>query len=432
MPQASHNLDAEKSVLGAILLNNRLFYECGGLRPEYFSLEAHRKIFSKMTELDSSGRPIDTVILGDALEGQVTIAALSELIDGVPERPSIAEYVNIVCDSAKRRHLALSCEGVIAKSQDSTEETNAILDAHEDVILRLRAAGTAKKAVHVREVIPTVLNEISAQRSHPGRLIGMSTGIDSIDYTTTGIRPGEYWVIGAAPSRGKTVLACQFIAVNAREAVPCIAFSYEMTKEQFVKRMLPAYSGIPAQRVRDFRYGTEEQERQLGEAAAEIAGWPFWVCDPEGMSVQELVAVAKLHIRRHGVKLAIVDYLQIIDGPGDVRTRVGAVSNALRALAKTEKIAVVALSQLRRPATEDERPTMFHLKETGDIEAHANTIVLIYRPKGEQMEWSGLDEIIIAKQREGLVGSENVVLDPKSLWFRPREFGVVNEEQGKH
>lgn len=422
----NNKLEAERAVLAAILLDNKLIQECGYLRPEYFSLDAHQRVFSKMQELNGAGKAIDPVTLGDAvskIEGGSAI--ISDLLDGAVERPSIGSYVDIVSDAAKRRFLAQSCRTLVEKLEDGSNETGSLIDRQEEVLLRLRSSGAQRKANHVKDVIPTILNEMSAQRRHSDRLIGLSTGLDAIDYMTTGIRDGEYWVIGASPSRGKTVLGAQIVAANAGRGIPSLAFTYEMTKEQFVKRMLPAYSGIPALRIKDFRYATAEQEKQVEQSAAEMGNWPFWVCDPEGMTAQELASVAKLHIRRHGVKLIVVDYLQIIDGTGDIRERVGMVSNTLRSLAKSEKVAVVALSQLRRPMNESDRPTMFHLKETGDIEAHAHTILLIYRPKGEQSEWTGEDEIIVAKQREGLVGSEAVTLNDKSLWFCPREVRPV-------
>ena len=414
-------LDAERTILGSILLDQRRLYDCAALRPEYFGLQAHQQIFAAMLALNDKGRQIDTVTLTDALGDKADAMILSDLLNGTVERPNVKGWAEIVRDAAQRRYLSNSCQSVIAKLQDPANDTDGLIDEQESLLLRLRAAGTVQTARHVKEVMPTVLNEMVRQWKHKGELVGLTTGIETLDYTTTGIRPGEYWVIGAAPSRGKTVFGAQIVASNACQGVPSLVFSYEMSKEQFVKRLIPNHSGIPAEKVRDFRNARETQIKEAGEAGAQIAQWPFWVCDPEGMTAHELCAVAKLHIRRHGIKLIVVDYLQIIDGEErEIRTRVGAVSNTLRSLAKTEQVSVVALSQLRRPQDENERPTMFHLKESGDIEAHAHTICLIYRPKDEQGRWSGCDEIIVAKQREGLVGSEPVLLDAHRLWFAPR------------
>lgn len=305
--------DAERSILGAVLLDNRMFYDCAGLRSEYFGLDAHRRIFSAMETLDDSGRPIDAVTLQDALTADRALDAVggmayvSDLIDGVPDRPSIKFYVEIVRDAAKRRALSTSCQSMIAKLDDPANDTDVLLDAQESLLLRLRAAGTVQTARHVKEVVPTVLNEMVRQWKHKGELVGLTTGIETLDYNTTGIRPGEYWVIGAAPSRGKTVFGAQIVTSNAGQGVPSLVFSYEMSKEQFVKRLIPNHSSIPAERVRDFRYASEGQIKEASEAGAQIAQWPFWVCDPEGMTAPELCAIAKLHIRRHGVRLVVVD-----------------------------------------------------------------------------------------------------------------------------
>ncbi len=421
---ANATLDAERTILGAILLDNSLLHDCVELRADYFGLGAHRQIFSAMQALDSDGKPIDTVTLANQLNGEFERVgghgALSELINNSIERPNIRPWVEIVRDAAKRRALMRTCESVVKQLDDPTQDTDTLIDCTEATLLNLRAAGSAGKTSHVKEVIVTVLNEMISQQHRADEVMGLSTGIDTIDFTTTGIRPGEYWVIGGAPSRGKTVLGAQVIATNASAGVPSLVFSAEMTQEQFVKRLFPKYSGVSASRVRDFRNATEAQATMAQQAAATIAQWPLYVCDPEGMTAAQICAIAKLHVRRHGIKLVLVDYLQIVEGQEkDIRIRVGAVSNALRSLAKTENICVVALSQLRRPTNENDRPTMFHLKESGDVEAHAHTVLLIHRPKDEQGRWSRSDEIIVAKQREGLVGVEPVSLDEKRLWFVP-------------
>jgi replicative DNA helicase len=194
-----------------------------------------------------------------------------------------------------------------------------------------------------------------------------------------------------------------------------------MTKEQFARRFLPFQADISATLVRDFRDASEDDSQRVLQAAETMLPWPLWVHDPDGMEGSELTTMARALIRNHKIQLVIVDYLQVIQGDGnDLRARVSAVSNRLRSLAKTEQVAVLALSQLRRPDSEDTRPTMFHLKESGDIEAHAHTVILLYRPKDEDGQWTGEDEIIIGKQREGLVGRTGVVLDQRRLIFRPR------------
>src|SRR5271166_3894012 len=355
--------------------------------------------------------------LADKFESVGGYEALNDLLNGSMERPNVSSWVDIIRDAARRRHLATVCQDLLNQIDEPATNTNELLDRAESHILTLRASGTAGKVSHVKTVVPTVLNELCAQMKHKNELVGLRVGIGTIDYATTGIRPGEYWVDGGAPSRGKTILGNQIGVTSARAGVPVLIFSCEMTKEQLVKRMVPIVSGVAAAKVRDFRNGGAADYEAIQKATNEILTWPMWVCDPDGMSAEEMCAIAKLHIRRHGVRLVVVDYLQIVNAEGkDLRAKVGYASNALRSLAKTERIGVVALSQLRRLVNEADRPTMFALKESGDIEAHAHTILLLHRPKDDQGQWSGTDEVIIAKQREGLVGTELVLLDSRMLW----------------
>lgn len=416
------NEHAERTLLGSLLLDNRLMIECLFLRPEWFGLETNRRIFRAMKHLDTEGNPIDVVTLSATMGDSYDAEIVSGLLDGSIERPSVKVWADIIADNAMRRTLKQRCANLVEQLDNSDIDTTEILDSLETTVLRLRAAGVGDKSSSAKEVVATVLNQLFAQKNRQGYMPGFTTGVDGLDMLTTGIREGEYWVVGAAPSRGKTVLGTQIAALNSQKGVPTLVFSYEMTKEQLIKRMLPNYSMVPSHTIRDFRYANEEQMRFVQSAGEEIIKWPLWIVDPEGMAAGEMAAISRLHVRRNGVRLIIVDYLQIVEGRGlNRRDKIGSVSDILRSLAKTENVAVVALSQLRRPASEDERPTMFHLKETGDIEAHAHCILLLYRPKDDQGRWTAKDEILIAKQREGLVGTECVVLDERRLWFVSRD-----------
>ena len=231
--------------------------------------------------------------------------------------------MDIIRDAAKRRHLAIVCQDLLNQLDEHATNTDELLDQAESHILTLQASGTAGKVSHVKTVVPTVLNELCAQMKHKNELVGLRVGIDTIDYATTGIRPGEYWVVGGAPSRGKTILGNQIGVTGARAGVPVLIFSYEMTKEQLVKRMVPIVSGVPAAKVRDFRNGGAADYEAIQKATNEILTWPMWVSDPDGMSAEEMCAIAKLHSRRHGVRLVVVDYLQIVNAEGkDLRAKV--------------------------------------------------------------------------------------------------------------
>jgi replicative DNA helicase len=420
--------EAERVVLGSILLNNQLFYDCTGLQPHYFGLEAHRRIFARTQELDAAGKPIDETILGAALVEHhelETVGGESYLYDltcGVCARPSIKEHVEIIRDAAKRRALQNSCTAIAERLSDWSNKTADCITEQEDLLLKLRALDGLHKVSKIKDVVVDVLNEMARQRKHKNELLGYSTGLPEIDAITTGIRDGEYWVVGGAPSRGKTILGTQITAVNASAGVPTLVFSIEMSKQQFVKRMIPRYCKMPAWKVRDFREASTEDYDRVQATGDVIAQWPVYIVDPEGMTASEISAIARLYIRRHKVKLIVVDYLQIINGPErEIRHRVANASNVLRGVAKSEGVAMVVLSQLRRPENESDLPNEFMLRESGDIEAHAQTLLLIHRPKDDQRRWTGEDLVIVAKQREGLVGANPVLMDPDQLWFVPRD-----------
>lgn len=420
------NLDAERAVLGTILLNNETFYQATSLLPQTFSLSGNQLVWAAMLDLHAEGRPIDMVTLADRMarndeiEKAGGVAYLSSLIDGVPERASIDSYVEIVRDRARRRWLSEQCDAVKERLCDDSRNTAEALELMEEAALRVRADAGVRSSHHVKEIVPEVLNELERIRQHQG-LIGFTTGVPGLDNATTGIRPDEYWVIGARPSRGKTVLGVQIVASNAELGVPVLMFSFEMMRRAIVRRLIPKYSGISAWKVRDPRYCSQSEMLAIEESAARMAQWPLWVVDPDGMKASDVVAAAKFHIHRNGVRLIVLDYLQILRGlQKELKERVAACSNALRAIPKTEGVPVVALSQLRRLGDENALPTMADLKESGDIEAHAHTILLLYR-KMQGTEWTGEDQIIIGKQREGLVGHEDVTLHSDRLWFVSRE-----------
>jgi replicative DNA helicase len=425
--------DVERSILGGILLDNQHFYELQPeLKSEYFGSDGHRRIYAAMHRMAAAGTSVDIVTLAAELERRKEIEAvggiayISSLIDGVPERPSLVHYVQIVKDRYRRRSLSVICDSAIGLANDITTPTDETLAKLERSLLRLRGTEAEQSVSSIRDIVPEVLNEMEAIRSMCGRTIGLTTGLESLDIDTTGIREDEYWVIGAMPSRGKTVLGVQMAAANAKKGIPVLFFSHEMTRRQLVRRMLPSESGISADKVRDSRLASKEEYQRIQESAANLAQWPMWVVDPDSLTAEELVAIAKLHIRRHGVRLIIVDYLQLVKAPGkEIKDQVTAVSNALRSIPKNERVPMVALSQLRRPTDgkENSRPSMVQLRETGYIEAHAHVILLLYRPK-KVNRWTGADEIIIARQREGLVGYEPVFLHGGKLQFVERDASV--------
>lgn len=420
---------SEQVILGNILLWNskyegRLIEQCQALRPDYFIVDFHRNVFRAMQKLYAKAVPIDEVSLIDTLGDQEchdNMWAFDAMTEGMVERKDLSYHINLIREGYRQRHAALVCDDIASQITRGETNNSEVASRLEATLERLTDSNDLEVSHHFGEIVSTVVAQKLALRDSGRGLVGYTTSLDEIDEATTGIRLGEYWVIGGAPSRGKTVFASQIVAANAENGIGCLVFSFEMSKEQFVERLIPYYSGVDARTVRDCRCATDEEMAAIEKAANRIGELPVIVVDADSLSPERITAISKLHIRNHGVKLIVVDYLQIIHGTGDTRREeVSSISNSLRSLAKQESVAVVGLSQLRRPTNEQDRPSMFELKESGDVEAHAHCILLLYRPKDESQKWIGDDEVIIAKQREGLVGTERVVLDQRKLRFIPR------------
>ncbi len=266
------------------------------------------------------------------------------------------------------------------------------------------------------------LDRATVERQSSADLEGLSTGLQELDFMTTGIRAGELWVTGALPGRGKTAFATQVAVTNVTQGHPVLFFSLEMSKHELIRRIVAMGSRVGATSVRRLRGISPEKWETVKEYAAEISKWPLYIDDSPSLTPAQLCAKARAAIRRHKIELMVVDYLQLMTGQGkELRERVGFSANALRVLAKSTGVPILLLSQLRRPAGLNDRPSMLELRESGEIEAHANTVLLLYQPIGDDDQPLGQDEIIVGKQRNGPLTSIPVVFDKFSLKFMARD-----------
>ena len=418
------DITAERSILGSILLNPELLSEAQDcLIDADFSLEAHRRIFSCMSEAD----PLDAVTLADVLRkhGEMDsiggMSYISDLLDSATDRPSIKGHAKIVRQKSLLREILSTCRDGALMSKE--QEPEKVLDMLQERIYTMRSRSINKAViVHVRDFAMSVIDSLWRLRTNPSEVCGMSTGIGLLDGATTGIRTGELWIVGALPGRGKTSFGLQVASTNASKGVPTLVFSFEMAKEPAFERLLCGNSSVAASRIRNPKWMSQEDFREVHETAGKIAGWPLYFDDSSQLTTSEMVARAKMYVRQHGVKLIIADYLRLIKAPGrELREQVGNAADCLRRIAKDENVAVIGLSQLSRPQNINDRPTMLSLKESGDIEAHAHVCLLLYQPVNEETgEPTGEDEIIIGKQRHGVLGSERVTFLKSSLTFAER------------
>jgi replicative DNA helicase len=441
--EALTHVDAERTVLGCLLLDPECLYRVLPLvKAQDFCLDTHRRIYHVIAELAEAGKPVDDMTVTDALiaKGQLEVvggvgylAALSDNVTSEMARTANVEhYAELILDKSRRRQARGLGQCLVNATDDLSVSTSECIERVQESLLEIEAASVKAPARHVREFMPDVLRELEIQSQNQG-LAGMSTGIPSLDHATGGIRVGELWTIGALPGKGKTALGIQILLASGDAGTPTYAFSLEMQVLEIGKRFLAAKSSLPAMQIRNPRAINKERWIELIRSTDAIIECPIYVDDRPSLKVQELVASARLYIRRHGVKLIVVDYLRLVDAPGrDLRERVGYVANALRQLAKSERVGVVLLSQLRRPEGGiNARPTMLDLKESGDIEAHSHVVLLPYLPVGDDGRPVPEDELlIIGKNRNGGVGSLPVYFDERRLQFFDRTDCSKNAQQG--
>ena len=419
--------DVERSILGAILMDNATYNQAAEhLQPGDFSLDSHRRVLGRMSEMKSADTPIDLVTLTEELERHHELEAVggvgyvAGLIDGLPDRPNIAHYVQIVKEKSRLRGLIHAAQAAIARAVDC-DKASDIAGALLETVLNVEAQSQMSHAISPRDFMPEVLSELEAQ-AQSGGLVGLPFGLDSLDVLTGGSRRGELVVIGGLPGACKTALACQMVEANAKAGNPVGVFSLEMSRWDIGKRFLSGVTAVSAQKIRNPQFISKDEWSSLAQGAAEIADWPVWFDDSGTITIPEMLARARLFISRMKAKLIVVDYLQLVRADAkEIRERVGKVADALRQLAKAERIPVVLLSQLRRPQNVNDAPTMCDLKESGDIEAHAHVVLLLHTPTGDDGRPTGLDTIIVGKNRNGSRGPLPVMFHQHKLRFYPRE-----------
>jgi replicative DNA helicase len=432
------NIDAEKTILGAILLDNDAFFDdcCEDIREDDFSLDSHRRIYLRMSEimygLVEGAHNVDIVTLAAELERHKErdtiggVAYLASLTEGLPRRPVIAEYVRIVKDKSKLRRIMLVCSAAIARAADQGETALKIQAALEEQLIEV-SADQKMDAVKASAVVGTIEAAILAKRNQnlEKTALDMTWGIEDLDKKTKGIYGGELTILAADSGSGKTQAMMQMVLANALEGIPVGIFSCEMPKEKLLQRLYPLMSDIlTADHMRDPRLmNIHTHVPELKRISAEIAKLPIWIDDTSPLSIQKLRARAKMMRRRHGVRIIAVDYLQLLENPGKVgpeETR--GVVFGLRDLAKGEpNCAVIALSQFSKEQgfVKKRRRTKGDLYGGSAIHHAAQNIVIITMEDSEKRDpGDDLDvEIMVDKSREGTRGRVTCVYNRKKLKF---------------
>jgi replicative DNA helicase len=433
------SLDAEKTILGAILLDNFSYNEAAEhLRPDDFFLDGHRRIFQRMIDLSESGRPIDIVTLPEELGRHKELQAvggvtyLSSLTDGLPRRPSIEQYVKIVKDKALLRGLIYAANTAIAAAIEQSEPAEDVLDAAESAIFALAENRVRDGFRGITEIVKESFGTIDALYERGQAITGLATHYTRLDGLTSGLQPSDLIIIAARPSMGKTALAMN-IAENAAVLDKKVVgvFSLEMSRESLLLRLLCSQAKIDSHKLRTGFLARSDHEA-LVHALGRLAESPIFIDDTPGISLHEMRAKARRLKQSQGkLDLLVVDYLQLMaavpTGGGkryENRTQeVSAISRGLKALAKELRVPVLALSQLSRAPESrggDHRPQLSDLRESGSIEQDADVVAFIFREevyKKDDPDLEGMAEIIIAKQRNGPTDTVKLAFIKKSTRF---------------
>jgi replicative DNA helicase len=421
-----NNLEAERSILGAILLDNHaLNAAIEKIRSEDFFLSQHRQIFERMIQLGEKQQAIDVVTLMEdlsrrgELEAAGGIAYLSQLADGLPRVTNVEHYARIVKEKAVLRSLIFSASAIQEQALAAGDDADVILDRAESVIFQLAEDRVKVGLIGVKELVRDNYARLEKIFSEGRRITGLTTGYPGLDNETAGLQPSELIILAARPSMGKTALALNIsenVALRLRE--PVAVFSLEMSKESLLLRLLASEARVDAHKFRTGHMGRDDWGKVTG-ALTNLADAPLWIDDSASSTVMEIGAKARRLKRDRGLSLLVVDYLQLVvpthTGRGSNRQEeVSSISRGLKGLAKELKVPVLVLSQLTRaPERDDRKPQLSDLRESGAIEQDADVVLFINRPNFYKTDLPEEDrakaELIIAKQRNGPTGSMNFV-----------------------
>lgn len=440
------NLEAERFVLGSILLNGPRFIEtAGALEPDDFSLEKHRRIFTRMGELHARAETIDRVTVANELirhselESCDGLSYLVSLDDGLPEISNLEGYIRIVRDKAVLRRMIFAAQHMMNRCLAGEEAPEQILAGAEEALLRLGDSQVKTGLASPRQIIDEYQGGLNAFLDPSRRVKGLSTGLYKLDEMTGGLHRGELVILAARPSMGKTALALNIahhVATKAGETAAI--FSLEMSKEALLTRILCASARVDSQRFRA-GYLNAEERRRLQAAASQLVEAPLFIDDTAGANLMDIHAKLRRLQSERKLGLVVVDYLQLMSGWGRYENRnqeISTISRGMKLLAKELDVPMLVLSQLNRaPETRqgDHRPQLSDLRESGSIEQDADLVGFIFREevyKRDREDLHGLAELIVAKQRNGPVGKVDLVFLHQLTKFenRAEDLGAADPE----
>lgn len=414
------NLEAEQGVLGGIVLNNAMILDVAPiLRPEDFYRETHQTIYRRILLLYAEGLPVDPITLAEELQRHGEFEriggheTLTEILSAVPVSANAAYYAGIVRAKSTLRAVIDAGNRMLRAAYAGDQTAEDVLTEAQRLIFDVASRATGGNIRSVPEILPAVMESID-RRQH-GQLIGLGSGFPDLDQFTSGFRAGQFIILAARPSMGKTALAVNVAEnVATSQGQPALIVSLEMDGESVVERTLAGHARVDSYRLRT-GFGLSPYDlHQIARADQSLRSLPVYIDDTPGQSMLQIASTARRLKLRHGLGLLVIDYLQLIDGKGEGTSRqeqVSAISRQLKLLARELQVPVIALSQLNRDCEkrEDKRPLLADLRESGSLEQDADVVILLYRPSFyDPNDRPGLAVLDVAKNRQGRTGTCNL------------------------
>ncbi|WP_353097452.1 replicative DNA helicase [Tissierella praeacuta] len=426
-----HSLEAEQSVLGAMILDkDAINTAIEIIRPDDFYKEANREIFEAILILFNKNEPVDLITLSEELKRRGTleniggVTYLADLSSAVATTANVKYYCKIVEEKSILRRLIKSCDDVIVKSYENSDEVNAIIENAEKAIFDITQGRHREGFSPLNEVLLSSFSQIEERAANQGTLTGLTTGFIDLDNKLSGLQKSDLILLAARPSMGKTAISVNIVTNAALKANAKVAvFSLEMSKEQLVQRMISATAHVDLQKIISGRL-SEEEWIQVINSMGPLSQADIFIDDTAGISLMEMKAKCRRLKIEKGLDLVMIDYLQLmqLDGRQENRQQeISAISRGLKALAKEMECPVIALSQLSRAPElrTDHRPILSDLRESGAIEQDADVVLFLYRDEyyHEDSEKKNIGEVIIAKHRNGPTGSLELVFKKEYTKF---------------
>ncbi len=438
------DLEAEKSVLGALMIDKDAILKIVDfLIPEDFYQESHRLIYETMIELFSKNQPIDLLSVKTKLKEKKILKDvggvdyLTELINSVPTAAHITHYAHIVKDKKTRRDLIHVSSEINEQAFDQNHDLETLLDLVEQKIFNISQRSRPHKFSSLKEELPEAYERIEKLHSGESNLRGIPTHFTGLDNILSGLQKSELIILGARPSLGKTAFVLDIARHVALESKPVGVFSLEMSKEQIIDRLIAAQAQVPLWRLRTGRLKDEVEFQLIQKAFDELSKAPIFIDDTPSPNIMQMRSMARRLQIEHGLELLIIDYLQLIQprtNSENMVQQVTEISRGLKSLARELNVPVLAVSQLSREVDKREVkiPRLSDLRESGSLEQDADVVLFIYRKDRDRHDVSeeeqNLVEIIIAKNRNGPLGSVQLKFDPEKVSFRNIDTFHLEEE----